>query len=273
MARVVLHMSLSERARRNLASALAITSVVPLVHEAMDQSNVPVVAWLALTAPVFAALLLQIRRLEPQLLARSMMWAALIFGTLGAWVADTNTAKAHAITLTLTFASGLALIALGTLGLEDRPASRVFVPIALRGVVLAVVVMALADTFSLLFWGGVIIEEGAKDMAAATFFSGAGAAMLIAVYGLYRLKVWGFALNVGANIAIAGGAWLVPNMPNELALCLTMTAVAQLAVGLPLVRGLANGKAVSLSPKLAKWVGSLTILGLLTSVVVARALC
>lgn len=263
-------MSLSLRSRRNLATALAMISVVPLIWSATDESGMPVVAGLAMLAPILAALLLQVRRLEPQLLARAILWSALIFGTLGAWVVDSHEFEANSVILTLTFATGLALIALGTHGLEDRPASRVFVPVALRGVVLAVVVMALADTLSLLFWSGVLLEEGTRDIAAARFFTVGGGAMLLAVYGLYRLRVWGFALNVIANITIACGAWLVPHMPNELALCLTMTAVAQLAVGLPLIRGLASGKSVSLSPKVAKWVGSLTVLGLLTSVVVAR---
>lgn len=254
--------------RRLLASGLATASVVPLYHEASGHSFLPVVGLLGMGAPLLAGALIYVRRLEAQLLARAILWATLVFGTLLAWVVDGP--EVPPPLLVLPFGAGLALIALGALGLEDPPLSPSFAPVALRGVVLGVLGMALADTLSLLFWGGLITEEGMRDPIAGAFFLGGGALMLTAVYGLYRVRVWGFVLNVVANLGIAAGAWMVPNMPTPLAICLTSTAVGQLLLGLPLMRGLARGQTMQLSPVLARRLGGLVIAGLLASVAVAR---
>lgn len=269
----MLIMTAADRPRRILATLLAVASVVPLWAEITRQSGLPIVGYLGLCAPILAGALLHIRRLETQMVSRAILWASLVFGTLLAWVVDTSDAEAHSITVTLTFGCGLALLALGTAGLDDRPANRRFVPVAFRGVVLGVLVMALADTLSLLFWGGIIAEDGMhRNVVPVAFFLGGGATMLVAVFGLYRLRVWGFVLNVVANIAIAAGAWFVPDMPDALAICLSSTAVGQILVGLPLVRGLAQGRTLSLSPMLARRLGTVVIVGLLASVAVARAM-
>jgi hypothetical protein len=258
--------------RRLLASLLLVVSAVPAAYHAIDDTgDVPLVAWLALALLPVAAALVFVRRLEPQILVRAVMWGVLVLGTLLAWVVDSPARDAHLVTGSLVACSGVALLALGGLGLDAPPARRAFVPVAFRGVLVAILVMAVADTATLLFWGGMVAESSHLDPALAAFFFCAGGLMLVAVAGLYGLRVWGFALNVVANVVVATGAWLVPELPEELAACLTATAIGQLVVGLPLMKGLVSrSEAGWLRPALAGRIGAGVVVGLMASALVAR---
>ena len=105
-------------------------------------------------------------------------------------------------------------------------------------------VMALADTGSLLFYGGVTLEESHGWSASLPFLVSA-AVMMVAIHGLYRLRLWGLALNIVANIVIAIIALTgVLDLPNVLAYALAATALVQLLIPVPLVRTMLRGKQV-----------------------------
>ena len=258
--------------RRTLAALLTVGAAVPAAQVSSEASSLPVVAGLALFGLPLAALLFFVRRLEPQILARSVLWGALVFGTLLACAADTPETEAHAVSLGLVLGCGGALLALGATGLDAPAARAAFVPQAFRGVLVAILVMAVADTCTLLFWGGLGLEGHLHRPATFLAFTlGGGGLMLLAVIGLYGLRVWGFALNVLANVVIAAGAWLVDGLATEIAACLTATAVGQLLVGLPLLRGLAaRDERALLSPRLARALGAVVVVGLMATSVVAR---
>lgn len=260
--------------RRLFAATLLLAAPAPaLYYMFTDFGPVPIVAWIAIVAVPVSAALVFVPRLEPQILARAVMWGMLVFGTLLSVVADTPRLEANLISMGLVFGSGLALLTLGAAGLDAPPARRAFVPVAFRGVLVAILVMALADTATLLFWGGLVLEDGPDRPALFAFLFGAGGLMLVAVMGLYGLRVWGFALNVLANLAIASGAWFIPRLPNEIAACLTATAIAQLVVGMPLMKGLfARKEGHWLSPSLARKLGAVAIGGLMISSALARVL-
>lgn len=258
--------------RRLLASALVILAGAPAGYLAVtENSHVPTVAWLGLGVLPLAGLLVFVRRLEPQILVRAVMWGLLVLGTLLSCIADSSRLDAHLVSGGMALASGLGLLVLGGLGLDAPPARRAFVPVAFRGVLVAILVMAVADTATLLFWGGLVAESSHLDGLLAAFLFGSGGLMLVAVSGLYGLRVWGFALNVVANVVVATGAWIVPELPNEIAACLTATAVGQIVVGLPLMKGLVSRRDASwLTPTLAARLGKVVVVGLMVTAVAAR---
>lgn len=230
--------------RRLAASALTLGAVTPVTYKLLSElggrSDPPVVVWGALLAVVIAAALVFVPRLEPQILTRAVLWGTMVAGALISFVADTSKTEAHVMSLAMVLCSGLALLLLAKAGLDAPPARAAFVPVAFRGVLVAIMVMALADTATLLFWGGLVLEASSAEWALLPYFFGSGALMLLALYGLYSLRVWGFLLNMIANVVVATFAWLVPDMPTAIAACLSATAAAQLVVGLPFLRGLAT---------------------------------
>ncbi len=211
------------------------------------------------------ALLLHLRRLEPQLLVRAILWSNLVWLTMLCLIRAPPDAISTEI---LGWASGvgLGLLFLGADGLHAPSHRGGFAPVALRGTLVAIMVLALADMFGLGFWSGVMLEE--RDLRIAVVFLSLSAAVMgIATYGVYRLQTWGFLLNIAANIAIAAGAWLVPEMPNEFAACLTATAVAQLLAGLPLLWGMIHPRpGASNNPQRTGWLGVTMVAGLLGTV-------
>ena len=66
------------------------------------------------------------------------------------------------------------------------------------------------------------------------------------------MRAWGFALNLVTNVGVAVVSWCLDDMPWQLALGLTTTAVLQLLVGLPLARRIASPGAADPSPLLAR---------------------
>ena len=225
--------------RRTAASLLIAGAPVPAVLDwwnAPSTSNPPLAVWISTALLPVIAGLVHVRRLELQVLARAVLWSNLVWFALMCVVAGRPGAASNII-MWWSAGIGTALLVLGRVGLDAPSHREAFAPVALRGTLVAILVLALADTLALTFWSTLAIEERAADIP-VVFVGTAGALMLVAVYGLYRLRTWGFVLNVGANIAIAAGAWLVPDMPEPLLYGLTATAVGQLIAGLPLLRGM-----------------------------------
>lgn len=224
--------------RRLLAAAatLGAAGFAQRLFFADPNDDVPLAAWAWIAALVGAALLALRPRLGAQLLARGVLWANLVLGTLVCFIVSWPSST-HALGLVVACAA--ALLGLGTLGLEPRAEGQRFAPVALRGTLVAILVMAVADTLSLLLWGGAAVEEG--EVAAGVPLLLAAAVMAAALFGLYRLRTWGFLLNLLANLAIAALAWSLPALPEPLRYCLSATALGQLLCGLPVLRALIIG--------------------------------
>lgn len=208
-----------------------------------DRGSKPVAALMWVAVACLPPVALQLASFKAQLLARAVLWMNLLFGTLWSFASF----KLEWMSLGLVLSAGTALLLLGSRGLEEGVQNKpsAFAPVALRGVLVSIVIMALADAMSLLFWAGVVVEMGdhhARHWPALIFFALAGPTMLVAVIGLLRLRTWGFLLNLVANVAIAATVWLF-DMPKELRILLTATAVVQVLVGLPVVRAMIRGDA------------------------------
>lgn len=225
--------------RRVLASAGSLIAAAGIpVMVAMSPFGPDLEDALSLSIPtllcVLATFLLHRRHLGSQILARATWWSNLILGML---VSISGT-DGEVVGIMLALGSGLALLAMGRAGLdEEAPAGR-FHPVAFRGSLILALVMALADTQSLLFFGVLSIMEPFPSVLPLA----CAVVMAVAVLGLYRLAVWGLALNLVANVAIAGmGLTGILKLPDPIVAALVTTAVLQLLLPLPLLVALMRG--------------------------------
>jgi len=138
--------------------------------------------------------------------------------------------------LTLLAGTSMALASAGRIGLTQS--TKNFAPIAFRAGLVISLVMALADAEALLIYGAHALDRGYGE--AWPFFVSASV-MGVAIWGLYRLKIWAVGLNIAANITIAamalGG---VLDLPNILAGGLAATAIAQLLIPMPMLTRIAG---------------------------------
>lgn len=208
----------------------------------LDLDKVPFVIMGLSMASVLAWPMARRPELVWQVASRAIWWQGLVLGLiiLGALVSDSMINEdLWPAALMLITGGAMAIGAAGRIGMDS--ASERFVPVAFRSSLIASLVMAMADTIALLFYAGITIEDRSyirlEHWVSAGEFAGVALVMSVAIYGLYRLKLWGLGLNIVANIVIAacalGGVFEVPNF---FAYGLTATAAAQLLIPLPLIR-------------------------------------
>ena len=225
--------------RRILASVLAFSALLPmgldaLRHQSLSGGPPLLIGLLLVGGTVFAAGAVHARSFQLVLVGRALLWCYLV------WVAFVSVISEGPIEIEIAWwgiATGLALLALRH-DRVDSPSGQ-FAPRAFHGTLVAVLTMAIADAFALGFWSVVAVYE--EDFVAGGALVVASLVMTVAVLGLLRLRTWAYLLNIGANTVIALGAWWVPGLPDEIALCLTLTAVGQLIAGAPVLIAAARG--------------------------------
>jgi|GEM_PF-1216698 len=202
-----------------------------------------------------SAFALHFRHLGAQIFARATWWSNLILGTLISISASGSEVK---LGIMFALGSGVALLAMAREGLSDDVPAGKFNPSAFRTSLILTMVMALADTQSLMFFGGMTFVDDGN-------FGGllCAAVMTVAVVGLFRLKVWGVALNLVANLAVAGLAVTdVLDLPDPIVGALVTTAVLQLALPIPLLVAMKVGKADGdAAPARWRWPAAATVIG------------
>ena len=120
----------------------------------------------------------------------------------------------------------------------------------------------MADTGSLILWGGLASVSGAESTGIALL--GCALLMLVGVVGLFRLRVWALFLNIFANVLVAcltGFDWIDA---GPLKLLFVTTAILQLLVPLPLFVSMVTKKPVKeggFFSNIAPWIpaGSLVL--------------
>jgi len=239
-------MNVPRAARLALASLFAMGAIL---CTGIDDFPDAAIGWVLLGAPFVAAALLWVPRLEAQLLTRSILWAYLFWATFGSCVVDAPGANPTRVFFSLGFGSAGALLALPRDGLTRPAVSKGFVPVAFRSVIVLILILAMTDALvlgtNLL---GHVENAWRPEPALVAFFSIGSFAMFAAVFGLLRMRGWGFALNLVANVGVASVAWTLDDLPWELALGLSITAALQILVGLPLARRIARPGAADPSP-------------------------
>lgn len=249
------------------ASVFAVGSIAFTgIHRLPDAA----VGWVMLGGPLLAAALVWVPRLEAQIFSRAILWGYLFWSSFGSLIIDD--ADPNRLLLVVGLGSAGALLLLPKEGLEQRPVSSRFAPVAFRGVLVLMVILALADGLVLgtTFLG--FSSEWSPDYGLLAFLGTGSALMMLAVVGLLRMRGWGFALNLGTNVVVATGAWLLDGMPWELALGVTSTAVLQILIALPLARRIAKPGAQDpsrLLGKLGPWALA-AMVGLLVAGRIAR---
>jgi uncharacterized membrane protein (DUF2068 family) len=234
-------------ARRVAATAFTVLGLASFGYLFLqDIDDAPLTLGLPLVGMTLSLLLLHSRHLGAQMLARSFWWTSLILGMLIAGAANNDESLSG---VGLALGAGGALLAMGRLGISNARERGSFVPVAFTGALTVGLVMALADLQTLIMWGGVLVGIS-KDFTPAAFqLTGVGmlasaGVMLVAIVGLYRLRMWGVALNIVANVAIATCALTVFDLPEFIAYALATTAVVQLLLPLPMLYAMATKKVV-----------------------------
>ncbi|MBC8069331.1 MAG: hypothetical protein IAG13_13430 [Deltaproteobacteria bacterium] len=185
---------------------------------------------------VWAARLVRKSQFGPQMLARGIVWSSLVVGVLISCFEGLIYAVPGAIVATFC---AMALIRLRGRGLEPGPGDGLFRPVAFRTHLVLALVMACADAQTLCF-AAVLQIASALDQSVAPWSglltSVCAIVMIAAVWGVYRLRVWGLMLNVLGNVAIA---WLaldgVLRLEFPIGATLAITATIQLLLTVPLI--------------------------------------
>jgi hypothetical protein len=233
----------------------------------LGKSPLATYVWVGLTALV--PVLINVRSLTAQLLSRGLLWMNLLLGLL--WAVIQPHGIAGQTGLLALLAAGAALLMLSNSGLDlqqQDPKGGGFAPVAFQAALVSIVVMAMADTCSLLFWAGVVAEFSrvSRELPVLFFFAIAGVSMLVTVIGLMRLKTWAFLLNLIANVVIASLVWLF-KMPTEMRLLFATTAVGQLIAGAPVLIAIVRGGTTAQPMNVGRFriVGSIIIVAIMAS--------
>jgi hypothetical protein len=229
--------------RRALATAGALAGAV-IMRSWGD--FLPWSLWIPAGLLALSALLVHRNHIGGQLLARAILWSNLL---LGALIAGSSNGSEQMLGAGLAVATGGALLAVGRAGL-GATAAGAFSPGAFRGAMIATLVLATADAQSFLLFGGIGLEEHHEDKAAPLLL--AGGVLLVAVAGLYRLRVWGVLLAALASAAVAAcGVAGAFDLPPPLLGMIVASAVLQLALPAPIFAALARaarGRAPGIAP-------------------------
>ena len=230
--------------RKVLVFAGAIAAAGSLPVWLMDKPIMPVViVGFALAVFSTAGMALS-QKLSMQLLARSIWWQVALYASVFIGIAICHEVDAKELFVfwpvwAMLGGSIVSIAAAGKMGLTQDNAH--FAPTGFRIALVLSLILALADTQALLFYTALFTEVAVRDESskhlfdALPFLASAGL-MMTALYGLYRLKIWGVGLNLVANFLIAGLALGgVLELPEELAGLLAATAVAQLLIPAPML--------------------------------------
>jgi hypothetical protein len=199
----------------------------------------PSALWLPTLLLLASALLVWRRHVGGQLLARAVWWSNLILGTV---IATTANGTDRPIAAYLALCTGGALLAVGRSDLHEATPSGSFLPLAFRGTLMCMLVMAMADAQSLLLFGALDVTAHMQPRQGIPI---AIAIPLVAsVIGLYRLRLWGLLLTLGGSALLAAAALSgALDVPGPLRVAYVVTAAAQWLVSLPLVVALIRRRA------------------------------
>ena len=213
--------------RRFAATLTALGAATTLVFMLTSNNDAPWPIFVPVAFMVLAAFAFHAQSFALQVFARSAFWANLLFALM-LCLFGSNRGENYALAF-LTF-SGTTLLILGRDRLSQSGEN---VPVAYQGTLLLTLLFAFADIQSLMFWGALFIDEGRHFSKSVTMLL-ACTSMCVALIGILKLRVWGLALNLGANFVIAAAAMFVWDLPFPVVMLLSSTALIQLFLSTPL---------------------------------------
>jgi hypothetical protein len=206
----------------------------------------PLALWVPAGLLALSALLAHHGSVGSQLIARSAWWANLVLGTLISVVSSSREAP---LGLALALGSGAALLAMGRMGLGEDEHSA-FRPVAFRTTLTLGMIMAVADAQELLLFGALRLEErGWHRHEEGALLLGSAAFIMVAIAGLYRLRVWGLLLgSVGAIGVIVLAASDAYGLKGALGNALIVTSAVQLLLPVPIFVAITRRRAPEPGP-------------------------
>jgi hypothetical protein len=234
----------SKDERDGRVARLAVATVGSLVAAGVMRSwedSPPLGLWVPAGLLALAALLAHHGAVGSQLIARSVWWANLVLGTL---ISVVGSGHETPLGVVLALSSGAALLAMGRMGLDEDERSA-FRPVAFRTTLTLGMIMAVADAQELLLFGALRLEDRSDlRLEQGGLLLGSAAFIMLAIAGLYRLRVWGLLLSsVGAIGVFALAASDAYGMKGALANTLMLTSVVQLLLPAPIFVAIARRRA------------------------------
>jgi hypothetical protein len=210
--------------------------IIPALHcEFLDRRDIMVAGAVPTLSMLIGAALASRPSAGAQMLSRALLWSTLALASL-AVIAEPGVLALASVVAALCCGTGLLL--LGAHGLEPERYTGAFVPAAHREELTLVMILAVADAQTLLAWA----------MGSAWHYPApgvCGVAMLIATFGLFRLRLWGLGLNLGMNLIIAVAALLgALRLPEAVVALLTTTACLQVVLSVPVFVAIGRGRPV-----------------------------
>lgn len=248
---------------RMIAGALAVGTSLPLLEHTSNTVAVlvPPVSLLA------AALVVFVPSLGAQLLARSAWWANLVLGVLLAAVGS-HVERIQGTVLLVGCAG--ALVLLSDRGLVEAQKRSGFNPAAYTTTLMLAMVLALADTLSLLLFGLLALSKSGDN---PVLLLSCAAAMIVGFVGLYNMKPWGLVSNLVLNVAIAALALTGSlGVDDEIVALFTITAALQLLVPMPMLVSVLTRRPLWKVPAAFKRMALNVVVGLMTALGIALAL-
>jgi hypothetical protein len=241
-------------ARSSVACLLCLVGAVCM--RAWSGSSEPWQLWIPTALLGLGAVLAFHRSSGSQILVRAILWSNLLLATMVAWISSGHDQRVAAV---LGASTGLALLVLGRHGLDDDRGA--FVPVAFRATLLALLVMALSDAQSLLFWGTVLVSDESPARVTGAFSLACAVAFTVGVAGLYRLRTWGLLVDTLAAISLIGVVLLGAfSELRAFQILFGGSALLQLALAVPLYRALVRG--ARQAPTISRsgvWIGSVAV--------------
>jgi len=258
-------MDVVPRWRAVVVTALAICGAVCMRSWS---GHLPAALWLPTGFLLAAALLVHHRHVGSLLLVRAVLWSNLLLGTVVCWYGGSSDRHVAPI---LALANGAALLLLGRRGLDGGAQNGRFVPMAFRGALVAILVMALADAQTLLFFGSLYFQLSGVDLRLVVPPLLIAGAFLGSVAGLYRLRVWGLALDAVASLGLLAFATTdLLRLGPMFNIVFAGSAIFQLVLVASVVVRLARGAAPAPSrlSRASVWLGMLAVAALMASAIV-----
>lgn len=174
---------------------------------------------------VVAAVLLALPPLWAALAGRGVVWTILAMTTLFDSVGRPE--------WTMTAAALALCAALLVLGRPLDRSAAAFQPSHHRGPLTLTLVLGFADVVTLIVWS--ILAFAGPRWTTGAMFVGFAAAIAVSLVGLYRLRAWGFLLNLVVNLAVVAVMLTDALHLDFVRLVFLVPAIAQILLALPVL--------------------------------------
>lgn len=241
-----------------------------VLFRAVVTQNDPPMLWMPSVLLVASSVAALVPRLGAQLFARAAWWSNFLIGVLLCCIG--NHSERHA-GVPFMLACGAALVAADRRALLAARAAAGYRPARFFTTLQLMMVLALADAMTLGLFSSLWLRDGDYGIGALT--GALTLALIVGFVGLYRLALWGIAATMGvaATLLVALGLGAFQNM-DKLAVPLTILALVQLTVPLPMIVSMVRGRGQSTQSesRLPAWAPSAFVIGVAAAGVVTAAL-